>query len=64
MCSLDACETTVSLAALGVDPATPLGLVLRVGDAMMRDLWTPLQTIPNEPDAEFVSVVLVIPAAP
>jgi hypothetical protein len=43
---------------------TPLGLVVRVGDATMLDTWAPLQTIPNDPDPEFVSVVLTIPAAP
>jgi hypothetical protein len=63
-CSLEVCETIVSLEALGVDPMTPLGLVVRVGDATMLDTWAPLQTIPNDPDPEFVSVVLTIPAAP
>jgi hypothetical protein len=62
-CSLDVCETIVSLEALGVDATTPLGLVVRVGDTTMLDTWAPLQTIPNDPDPEFVSVVLTIPAA-
>ena len=62
-CSLDVCETIVSLEAIGVEPTTPLGLVVRVGDTAALDTWAPLQTIPNDPDPEFVSVVLTIAAA-
>lgn len=62
-CSLEVCESVVSLEAIGVDATTPLGLVLRVGDAALLDTWAPLQTIPTDPDPEFVSVVLAIPAA-
>lgn len=62
-CSMDACETTLDLEALAIAPATPLGIVVRVGDSAMLDAWAPLQTIPFDPDPEFVSIVETIPAA-
>ncbi len=62
-CSLEACETTLDLEALGIAGTTPLGLVLRVGDSALLDAWAPLQSIPFDPDPEFVSIVETIPAA-
>lgn len=62
-CTTDACETTLSLSLLGVPATQALGVVVRVGDPAMPDLWAPLQTIPFDPDPEFVSVVETIPAA-
>ena len=61
-CSADTCETTLDLEALAIASTAPLGVVVRVGDSAMLDAWAPLQTVPFDPDPEFLSIVATIPA--
>lgn len=61
-CGASACESVLSLAALGVSRSATLGLVMRVGDPRFSDVWASRQTIPDDPDPEYITTVLAIPA--
>jgi hypothetical protein len=61
-CTATACETVLPLSVLGVPATRQIAFAVRVGSFDILDSWAPLQTIPNDPDPEYVSVVEIVPA--